>query len=153
MPRDQLAPRLDALTQYFLMCAQDLRHRDGAPLVRIYGPRDMTARGGTVAFNILDRGGRVVPFGTVERHAHAARVAIRGGCFCNPGAAEKAFGFERLPINACLDQLGEAFSIPALQACLGEGVAVGALRLSVGPPTTFADIDRALGLIAAFGKD
>jgi selenocysteine lyase/cysteine desulfurase len=146
-----LAERLSALTARFLERATALTHPDGAPLVRIYGPRDMTMRGATVAFNILTPRGAAVSFGVVERHAHAARVAIRGGCFCNPGAAEKAFEFSDVDVAACLDRLGEDFTIPAFQNCLGPDTAVGALRLSVGLPTNFRDIDRALDLIASFG--
>ncbi len=148
--RRGLADRLQALTRYFLEHALSLTHADGSPLVRIYGPHDTTMRGATVAFNILNLRGTAVPFGVVERHAHSARVAIRGGCFCNPGAAEKAFGFSKLNVAACLDRLGEAFTIPAFQNCLGPGTAVGALRLSAGLPTNFSDIDRALDLIASF---
>lgn len=148
--RQALADRLRALTAYFLERAPILTHADGSPLVRIYGPRDMTDRGGTVAFNILTSRGTAVPFGIVERHAHSARVAIRGGCFCNPGAAEKAFGFAGLNVAACLNRLNEDFTVPAFQNCLGSGTAVGALRLSVGLPTNFSDVDRALDLIASF---
>lgn len=149
--RTVLAERLGALTAHFLERAMALSHPDGSPLVRIYGPRDMAERSATVAFNILTPEGAAVPFGVVERHAHAVRVAIRGGCFCNPGAAEKAFGFVNLNVATCLDRLGEDFTIPAFQNCLGPGTAVGALRLSVGLPTNFRDIDRALDLIASFG--
>ena len=74
---------------------------------------------------------------------------VRGGCFCNPGAAEKAFVFDRLPLAASLDDLEGRFSIPALRERLG-GAAVGALRLSVDAPTIQADLDRALEQIARY---
>lgn len=65
-------------------------HRDGQPLVRVYGPRGAIHRGGTVAFNVLTRDGRPVPYTEVERRARDEGVAIRSGCFCNPGAAVRA---------------------------------------------------------------
>jgi hypothetical protein len=37
-----------------------LRHGNGAPMARIYGPASTRDRGGTVVFNPLDPGGRVV---------------------------------------------------------------------------------------------
>jgi len=151
--RPALAARLRFLIGYFLERAADLRHRDGAPLVRIYGPRDLDRRGGTVAFNLMRRDGRPVPYAEVEQRAYAQRVAIRGGCFCNPGAAEAAFGFSRLDVASCLNRLRGRFSIPALQACLGPEHAVGAVRLSVGLPTTTGDLDRALSLLAGFADD
>lgn len=145
-----MAARLGFLTGYFLERAALLRHRDGSPLVHLYGPRTLDRRGGTVAFNLIDRDGRPVPYGQVEQRALAHRVAIRGGCFCNPGAAEAAFGLSGPDVPACLNRLRGEFSISALQACLGPNVAVGALRLSVGLPTTISDLDRALGMMATF---
>jgi selenocysteine lyase/cysteine desulfurase len=144
--------RLRTLTGDFLDRAAALRHRDGAPLLKIYGPRDLSGRGGTVAFNLIGRDGRPIPHGAVEARAHSKGVALRGGCFCNPGAAEAAFGFAGLPVAACLDALRGRFSLPALRACLGPDHAVGALRLSVGLPTTTGDLDRALALLATFAE-
>ena len=43
-----------------------LRHPDGAPLVRLYGPADDVDRGGTIPFNVLDPDGRVVDFWKIE---------------------------------------------------------------------------------------
>lgn len=148
-PRSVLKRRIQALTGDFLARAAALRHPNGAPLVRIYGPLGTEARGGAVAFNLLGRDGAVVPYEAVEQRARDHRVTIRGGCFCNPGAAEAAFAFAGRDVASCLDRLGERFSVPAFRDCLG-GAAVGALRLSVGPPTVHADLDRALALCATF---
>lgn len=145
-----LGARLQALTGNFLDRAKDLHHQNGAPLVGLYGPQDLTARGGTVAFNLLDHDGAPISYALVEKRAHARRVAIRGGCFCNPGAAEAAFGFANLGVIRCLDRLRGQFTIPAFQDCLGGENAVGALRLSVGLPTVPSDLDRALDLMASF---
>lgn len=149
-PPEAVARRMRTLTGDFLERAAALRHRDGTPLVRLYGPRDLSARGGTVAFNLIGRDGRPIPYAEVEARAYSRRVALRGGCFCNPGAAETAFGFARLPVAACLDALRGRFSLPLLRTCLGPGHAVGALRLSVGLPTTTGDLDRALALLATY---
>ncbi|RYG33755.1 MAG: aminotransferase class V-fold PLP-dependent enzyme, partial [Burkholderiales bacterium] len=144
-----LQKRLDALTARFIAGVSNLRHKDGAPLVRIYGPDTLEARGSTIAFNVLHPGGSTVPYQRVEEAARASGVAIRGGCFCNPGAAERAFGFENHDIAGCLDQLGNTFTIPRLQERLGPRATVGALRASIGAPTNERDIDTAIDCIAA----
>ena len=61
-------------------------------MVRLYGPGPGESRGGTVAFNFLDPRGAVVDERAVARDASAAGISLRTGCFCNPGAGERAFG-------------------------------------------------------------
>lgn len=109
--------------------------------VTIYGPADARQRGGTVAFN-LRRTGRVLPYEDVEAAARERGIAVRGGCFCNPGAAEHAFAIPAARAKVCLR--GE-FSIPRLRQCLGD-TPVGAVRASIGIPTTAADLDRLIEL-------
>ncbi len=106
------------------------------PDIEIYGPGNVKARGGTVAFN-LRRAGRLVPFETVEIAARDCRIALRGGCFCNPGAAEEAFGINAERARACLKG---GFTIPKFRACLQDS-AVGAIRVSVGAATSTDDIE------------
>ena len=130
-----------------------LRHRDGSRLVRIYGPPTGDRRGGAVAFNVLDRNGRCLPYGLVEDRANAAGVCLRGGCFCNPGAAEAAFRFDAQRLAHCFETVGDSFSIPRLQRCLGPDVAVGAVRASMGIANNRDDIRRALDLVASFGAE
>jgi selenocysteine lyase/cysteine desulfurase len=109
--------------------------------VRIYGPIDGMARGGVVAFN-LSAQGRVLDYEIVEAAARDRGIAVRGGCFCNPGAAEHAFGFGQSRAFACL---AGKFSVARFRACMG-GPPVGAVRASIGPPTTLTDLDRLLAL-------
>jgi selenocysteine lyase/cysteine desulfurase len=109
------------------------------PEVRVYG----ASTSGTVTLNLLDREGRPVPFERVEDHARSRGVALRGGCFCNPGAAEAALDFDGETVR-CLAALHEDFSIPRLRQCLGAERAVGAVRLSVGLANNEEDVDRAL---------
>lgn len=61
--------------------------------VRIYGPRDMHDRGGTIAFNILDRDGHPLPpHVVVEKASTRARIEMREGCHCNPGDVSRGLG-------------------------------------------------------------
>jgi selenocysteine lyase/cysteine desulfurase len=150
VPQADFQARLGALTKGFLKSVQDLRHRNGAPLAAIYGPKDMKARGCIVAVNVLDPNGDALPFDLVETRARALGVAVRGGCFCNPGAAERAFGFARYDVERALDELGDRFTIKAFQHRLGPQSVVGAVRLSLGLPTNAHDLERAIGLLDSF---
>jgi selenocysteine lyase/cysteine desulfurase len=158
MPR--LAAHVARLTRHLLDELAALHHRNGMPLVRIYGPgghdapgslrgtRGTRDRGGTVAFNLCDAHGEPIPYTAVEARARAAGVALRGGCFCNPGAAEAAFGLPAAALAACLAASGDEFSLTRLAACLGR--AVGAVRLSLGLVNNRTDLERAVAVMASF---
>ena len=146
MPR--ITSHVAGLTRDLLDGLRALRHANGTPLVRIYGPRDMNARGGVVAFNVCDRNGTPIPYAPVEARARRANVALRGGCFCNPGASEAAFALDPIRIAECLETLGPAFTPERFAECAG--TAVGAVRASIGLANNAADIDRAIDVIASF---
>jgi selenocysteine lyase/cysteine desulfurase len=118
------------------------RLRGAGDAVAVYGPSGLEGRGGTVAFNI-HRDGRVVPYEEVEAAARDRGVAIRGGCFCNPGAAAAAFGLDVTRTRECLRG---GFSVPRFRHCMG-GAPVGALRASVGTATNADDIERLAAVI------
>lgn len=137
----------ERLTSQFISGLARLRTRRGAPRIALYGPAELAERGATVAFNVLDDGGRVIPYEQVEQAAAAEGIALRGGCFCNPGAAEQAFGIDAHEAARCLRRLARRpFSIPEMRDCLG-GRPVGALRASFGIPNTPADVARVLAVL------
>jgi selenocysteine lyase/cysteine desulfurase len=145
-----ITEHVETLTASALRLLRARRHVNGRPVFRIHGPVSSTARGGTIAFNVMNASGAVVHHDEIERFAAANDVAIRGGCFCNPGASEAAFGFASYNLKRCLDASREgAFSARHLGECLGPGVPVGALRISVGIANTTADIERGIDVIAA----
>ena len=135
------------LTALLLDGLAALRHRDGRALVTLYGPRGTAQRGGTIALNVIDAGGRVVPYAVIEEEARAANISLRGGCFCNPGAAEHAFGFPAKETRRCLKRSPRPFDPARLADCLG-GKSVGAVRLSLGMASDRADVERAVQLLA-----
>ena len=112
----------------------------------------MRSRGATVSFNMLNADGSAVPYQTVEARAREAGVALRGGCFCNPGAAEKAFEFQRFDLARSLDDLRKGFTPERLRTRLGSHATVGAVRLSLGLPSNDRDIDRALCVVESFAE-
>jgi selenocysteine lyase/cysteine desulfurase len=92
---DLIHERVMCLTGWLLGRLAALRHGNGQPMARIYGPASTRDRGGTVAFNLLDPGGRIIDERAVARDTAAAGISIRTGCFCNPGAGEGAFNLTR----------------------------------------------------------
>jgi selenocysteine lyase/cysteine desulfurase len=148
----RLQRHAETLTSGFLDALAALTHGNGRPLVRIHGPRDDADRGAVVAFNVLRHDGSVIPYAEVEQHARGAGVALRGGCFCNPGAAEAAFGFSAAATARCFESQHGRFDIARFAACLGEDTAVGALRASFGPATNTRDISRAIAMVSSFAR-
>ena len=147
----RVSRRVKELTGRLLAILDGARHPGGAPAVRIYGPRTSEARGGTVAFNLIDAKGTPVPYGDVERAASAQGIALRGGCFCNPGAAERALELPAEAMMDCVDTIPQgSFNLKALADCLGGAYAVGAVRASVSLPTTDADLDRFESFLAGY---
>lgn len=85
---DRVHAHVAELTGRLLDGLRTLRHSDGSPMVRIYGPEQAgAARGGTVALNLLGADGRIVDERIVTRDSAARGISLRTGCFCNPGAA------------------------------------------------------------------
>ena len=143
---DLIHLRVSCLTSWLLDSLAGLKHQNGAPMTRIYGPRDGRARGGTVAFNFLDSRGAVVDERAVARDAAAERISLRTGCFCNPGAGEGAFGltaqyvrgpwwrgFQRREMQT-LDDYLDLIGLPS----------GGAVRVSLGLVSNLDDVERFL---------
>jgi selenocysteine lyase/cysteine desulfurase len=139
------------LTELLLRELSALRHTNGAALVRLYGPRTTELRGGTVAFNVLTADGAVADCRAVEERAAEANISLRAGYFCNPGAAESAFGHDRADVQRCFSALSDGFSLPHFSICM-EDRPVGAVRVSLGLASNRADLHRLLEVLAGFGN-
>jgi selenocysteine lyase/cysteine desulfurase len=131
--------RTRCLTGWLLDRLTALRHGDGSPMVRVYGPVGTEARGATVAFNFLDGAGRIVDERLVAADTTAARISLRTGCFCNPGAGEDAFGLDLRALRPLrgartrsLDEYLRLIGLPT----------GGAVRVSLGLASTAADVER-----------
>lgn len=143
--------RVVALTGWLLEQLTSLRHSNGAPLVRIYGPVDTEGRGGTVAFNFYDPDARLVDYHRVEQLANRKNISLRTGCFCNPGAGEMAHGLTA-------EEMREAFqnearmTLEQFQAIVlnKHKKSAGAVRVSLGIASNFADVYAFLGFAAGF---
>ncbi|MBS2965798.1 aminotransferase class V-fold PLP-dependent enzyme [Actinocrinis puniceicyclus] len=135
---DLIDERVSCLTGWLLHRLGGLTHGNGAPMIRIYGPRDTKDRGGTVAFNFLDPDGRIVDERLVEREAAAARISVRTGCFCNPGAGELAFGIGRGALRGRISRKARSIDEYLHSLRLPSG---GAVRVSLGMVSNVADVE------------
>jgi selenocysteine lyase/cysteine desulfurase len=128
--------RVSNLTSWLLESIGRLRHSNGVPLVLLYGPATEAARGGTIAFNFLNPAGRLVDERAVARDAAAAGISLRTGCFCNPGAGERALGAHAgaAPRSSTLDDYLARIGLPT----------GGAVRVSLGIASTLGDVEAFL---------
>ncbi len=124
-----------------------LRHSNGRSVVRVYGPTDTYRRGGTVALNFYDPQGRCFSHHVIEAEASRANISLRGGCFCNPGGGEVALGLSKTELVACFNRPQERLTFEDFQLCI-DGKSTGAVRISAGLMSNFADVYR----MAAFAR-
>ncbi|PDV98568.1 aminotransferase class V-fold PLP-dependent enzyme [Candidatus Chloroploca asiatica] len=148
---DLIHDRVAALTGWLLEELAALRHSDGSPLVRIYGPTDTTARGGTIAFNFYDPEAELVDFHIVEQLANEARISLRTGCFCNPGAGEVAHGLTEAEMREAF-QDEQRMTLDQFQSILQQKhkKSAGAVRVSLGIASNFADVYHFMAFAASF---
>ena len=129
--------RVDCLTLYLLEQLQSLKHANGNPLLEIYGPKDGTHRGGTIAMNFLDTDGVLHDFQAIEQAAFERNISLRTGCFCNPGIDETNHQLSPEKLKCYFQQHGEKDYFDLIRFI---GQKRGAVRISVGYVTNFEDI-------------
>ncbi len=139
--------RVGALGSRLLEFLGGLRHRDGSPAAKIYGPRTWHRRGATIAFNFLHPDGRVIDERYVDRVAARHNVSLRTGCFCNPGAGELAFTISRETLVG--GEFGEGMVLDDYVRAIGLPSG-GAVRASLGIASNFPDLHRFLSFAAEF---
>jgi selenocysteine lyase/cysteine desulfurase len=142
--------RVSALAGWLLGELLALRHPNGRPLLRLYGPPGTDRRGGTLAFNLHDAGGAVIDHRDVERLASEDGISLRTGCFCNPGAGEMALGLSRSELETCFAAAPEArLTWEDLRLCV-DPKAAGAVRVSLGLASNFADAHAFVAFASRF---
>ena len=147
---DRIHQRVMCLTGWFIDRLAGLRHGNGEPMARMYGPADTRDRGGTVAFNLLDPSGRVIDERAVAEATAAAGISIRTGCFCNPGASEGASQLTKRAWRRAarariqtMDQYVEFLGLPS----------GGAVRASLGLVSNIDDVERFLAFVETTYRD
>jgi molybdenum cofactor sulfurtransferase len=148
------------LTSWLLGNLLSMYHSNGTPLVQVYGPHDCHMRGGTVALNFLTPDGSIVDERIVEQRASKWLLSLRTGCFCNPGAGEVAFDLSKEKLQRIFKDEGRELlpklykgqeGIPWDQFLANLGMqSGGAVRVSLGLATNFADVYRFMQFAETF---
>jgi selenocysteine lyase/cysteine desulfurase len=157
---DTIHERVRCLTCWLLDALLSLRHSNGTRLVEVYGTHNTNMRGGTIALNFFNPAGSMIDERVVDRRASAIRLSLRTGCFCNPGAGEAAFNLSKDALQKVFHEESQD-TLP--QLFKGEGGMTwdqflanlgmksgGAVRVSLGLATNFADVYRLVQFAQTF---
>jgi molybdenum cofactor sulfurtransferase len=148
---DAIQTRVRCLTSWLLDELVAMRHSNGRPMVRIYGPLTTRMRGSIVTMNFYDPAGHLLDYRRVEELAGEQRISLRTGCFCNPGAGETAEGITADDVAAALairDDLTLARFLEIVTARGGKSA--GAIRASFGLASNFSDAERFVQFARSF---
>jgi selenocysteine lyase/cysteine desulfurase len=138
---DVIHERVQSLAGWLLDNLTSMKHGNGMPLVRVYGPTTTQGRGGAVTLNFYDKEDKALDHRFIEEQANEANISLRTGCFCNPGAGEVALGISRVELDVCFTSPGheDRLSVDDFRLCI-DGKSSGAVRVSVGMVTNFKDV-------------
>jgi selenocysteine lyase/cysteine desulfurase len=136
---DVISTRVRLLGTWLLDALRGLRHSDGSRATVIYGPTDWDRRGATIAFNFLHPDGRVVDERFVDVVAAQHMISVRTGCFCNSGAGETAFSLSSDTLIGA--EFDDGMILDDYIRLVGMPTG-GAVRVSLGLATNFADVYR-----------
>jgi molybdenum cofactor sulfurtransferase len=157
---DVIHKHVMCLTNWLLDNLLAMFHNNGTPLVQVYGPHNCHMRGGTIALNFLNPDGSIVDERIVEQRASKELLSLRTGCFCNPGAGEVAFHLSKEKLQGIFKDEGREI-LPKLYKGQ-EGItwdqflsnlgmqSGGAVRVSLGLATNFADVYRFMQFAETF---
>ena len=146
---DHVHARVHALTGWLIEQLLDLRHASGRPLVTVYGPASTESRGGTVTINLRSGQGDFIDQSVIEERAGQRGISIRAGCFCNPGAGELAMGISADEMKSCFIRLSDRLTYDEFRRCI-DGKSTGAVRISLGVASTFADVSAFVDFARTF---
>ena len=138
---DVIHDRVSYLTSWLMENLLSLQHSNGMPLVRVYGPTTMEARGGTLTINFYDPKDILIDHRRIDSLAGRVGISLRTGCFCNPGAGELAHGLTEEDMAAAFEN-GERMTFEQFLSVLEDrdGKSAGAVRISMGLVSNFADV-------------
>ena len=138
---DTIHDRVTYLTSWLMENLLALRHSNGAPVIRVYGPTTMEARGGTLTVNFYDPKDIPMDHRRIDDLAGRAGISLRTGCFCNPGAGEMAHGLTEADMAAAFEN-SERMTFEQFLSVLEDrdGKSAGAVRISMGLASNFADV-------------
>jgi selenocysteine lyase/cysteine desulfurase len=145
---ETIQTRVMALTGWLLDQLTALRHTNGVPVVKLYGPMDTEMRGGTVTMNFYGPDGHFIDHRAVEQRANVVNISLRTGCFCNPGGGELALGISAEELTSCFIT-HDRMSLDEFRRCIDDK-STGAVRVSLGLASTFGDVYRFIAFARSF---
>lgn len=150
---DRIHERVRCLTGWLLENILAIKHANGLPLIKIYGPIDTWDRGGTIAMNFVNPDGIVIDHRFIEERASELNISLRTGCFCNPGAGELALGISSGELNSCFNRPDhqQRLTYDEFRLCI-DHKASGAVRISVGLASNFADVEAFLAFARSLAE-
>jgi selenocysteine lyase/cysteine desulfurase len=149
---DTLGERVRCLSGWLLESLLALKHTNGRPAIRVYGPASTVSRGATLTLNVYDAEGHLLDYRRVEELAGKQGISLRTGCFCNPGAGEIAEGLNEADMLAGYS-LKEDINLQSFVKLLqvrGQNKSAGAIRASFGIASNFADAWHFLEFLRSF---
>jgi selenocysteine lyase/cysteine desulfurase len=144
---DTISSRVQALGTWLIEALKRLVHSDGSAATCIYGPTTWERRGGTIAFNFLHPDGKPIDERFIDRVAAKHGISVRTGCFCNSGAGETAFSISRDTLIGA--EFTEGMILDDYIRLVGLPTG-GAVRVSLGVATNFADVYRFMSFAESF---
>ena len=144
---ENISKRIEELSLFIILEFTKLKHDNGQSLIRLYGPKDNVNRGGTFLLNLLDINGQLLSMNYIERLATAKMISFRTGCFCNPGIDElnHSISSDQLKNYFVSREHGDYFDFIDFI-----GRMRGAIRISIGFPTTRLDIKKFIDFAKTF---
>jgi len=149
---ETIQARVSCLAGWLLEAFAGLRHSNGAPLVRVFGPQDMDRRGATIAFYVLDPHGHPYDVYGVEAACSEHLISVRTGCFCNPGDGEVAHDLTAEDMARCFHDRAAVVSLMQCQRVIEDatGKVPNTVRVSLGLASNFADVYRLVEFIVGY---
>ena len=140
----------DALAQELVRRLTSLRHGNGVPVIVIYGAWGEPGSrkpGPVVTFSIRRWDGTVVGYNEVTKLGalNQPPIQLRGGCFCNPGACQKALKMSDTDIVENYTTSGHVCG-DAIDSV--NGSPTGLCRVSLGKDSVWEDLDAWIIFIA-----
>ena len=140
--------RVMCLTGWLLDALGALRHGNGTPVVRIYGPAGTGRRGATIAMNFFDPAGVLIDSVRAERRANRAGHLAAQRLPLQPRRARGRARLLHEEMAAAFKDKDRLRYQEFLQVI--DGKTTGAARASLGLVTTFADVYRFWEFAAGF---
>lgn len=142
----RIAAHTFQLGKYLFNELKKLRYQNGRPVVEFYTQSNYetsTDQGGVVTFNVLHSDGNYVGFSEFNCMAELHSIRLRVGCFCNPGACQRAL---RLTDDDLMRHY-KSGHVCGDSVDLFNNVPTGAIRVSVGYMTRKQNVDALIEMI------